>query len=450
MILNCPAGFWYPAGNYGEEIMKTKNTLLLAGLLFSLVACNPRVQERTSLFNGTIYLQSSDVPLIYLSGKEVLCDSFLNSSWQFRTRVFLQDNILTLIRENWRQRHTTIRHYSFPDMQLIKSDDFPLLFPSPFVGTIVIPAADSMLLYYLLELRWEREQNWFTIDLSGKMTRLDSLVLPIRARDHNPRRFASITHIGNNDFIFRRNNQIVRASITKDTTVVDTLFHIPLYPYRGELLVNPAKNRMVFAHHHHHLFHIIDLETNAVQTVDFKNGIHYYCREYRSTTKHWNPNTSYYVDAFAGKNYFYLLFWGHNANSAFGEHARRGWRRVEGGLNSAILNRHRSNQQTPYSQQSLKDIIELYANQFNRNQEFEKTDRYAQTIPNIVEQYDWNGNLVARYLLKGNPARVSGGNFWVDEQNQQFLLLAVDYQTFGCRSSFAHQLSLMVYSFCQE
>jgi hypothetical protein len=355
-----PAGFWYPAGYYGGEIMKTRNMLLLIGVLLYagsfLVACNFRAQERTSLFNGTVYLQNTDVPLIHLKGQEILCNSFLNPSWQFQTKVFLQDSILTLIRNNWRQRHTEFRYYSFPDMQLIKSDDFPLSSSST-----VIPAADSTLLYYLLELSWSQEQqNWFTIDLSGQMTRLDSLTLPIRRNQT----ISSITHIGNKDFIYQQGSVIIRASITEEGTFANTLFRIPLYSCRGELLINTAKNRMVFAHRHYHLFYIMNLKADTIKTVDFKNGIHYYCDEI--TTSHWNPNMSYYVDAFAGENYFYLLFWGHNLLEAFWEHSRRGWRRVEGGLNSAVLNRYESVLQAPHNQQLLRDIVELYADQFTR------------------------------------------------------------------------------------
>jgi hypothetical protein len=296
-------------------------------------------------------------------------------------------------------------------MQLIKSEDFS---PS-LLSTTVIPTTDSTLLYYLLELRLSaRQQNWFTIGLSGTLTHLDSLTLPVDVWDIS-HRVTSITHIGNKDFIYRQNSLIVRASITEKGTLVDTLFRIPLHPHRGELLINSANNRIVFAHHHHHLFHIMDLETNAVKTIDFKQGIHYYCREYEHCMGCPNPNSSYYVDAFSGENYFYLLFWGHNEYKAFFEHSRRGWRRVEGG---SIF-------------------------------EFEKTDEYAQNIPNIVEQYDWNGNLVARYLLEGNPTSAWQRNFWVDEQNRQFILLATDYQLLG-RGTWFSRLSLMVYSFCQK
>ena len=392
-------------------------------ILFLLVACHFQKRESTSLFNGTVFLESSDVPLIHLQGKEIVGDSLLNLPfWRFRTRIFLQDNILTLIRSEWWCGSTEIRHYSFPDVQLIKSEEISYYLSHPFV----IPARDSTLLYYLFDCRSSRSahiENWFTIDLSGKLTRLDSgtLLMPLTA-DRRATWVTSITHIGGNDFIYQEESVIVRASLTEKDTFADTLFHIPLSPYWGELLVNPAKNRMVFAHHHFHLFHIVDLETNAVKTVDFKNGVHYFEYELAYNWE-FNPNPSYYVNAFAGENYFYLLFWGHTYH-AFVEHATRGWREVGE----------------------------------RRSSNFEKTDEYAQNIPNIVEKFDWNGNFVARYLLEGNPTRAwrdEQGHFWVDERNRQFFILAVDYQEFGgghhtLGRSGTYRLALMVYSFCKE
>ena len=416
---------------------------LLSACLLAQASTSEVIQEKIllpPLDSGTIFLQSSGVPLIYLTGEKALADSLFRRATT-STRIYITNSILTLIHHNWAQmcecdyeckydyecdyecECAEIRHYSFPDMQFITSAHIPNWTNS----ATMISTVDSTSLFYLLRFEpsllneyrtrvIEWKQQMYKYDLSGKLTLLDySLVLPITANEAGNRIATSITHIGDNVFIYQHHSAIVRTSITEKGTFIDTLFNIPQFPYRGELLLNLAKNRIVFAHRNHHLFHIIDLETNAVKTVDFKNGVHYYSREHEYCMGCRNPNPFYYVDSFAGENYFYLLFWGHTFQ-AFRDHARRGWREV--------------------------------GERWSR--EFEKTNEYEQNIPNIVEKYDWNGNLVARYLLKGNSTMVRPGHrdFWVDEQNRQFFIMTVDFQELWEFTSY--QSALMVYSFCQD
>ena len=402
-----------------------KITLILITLALLLTACHFRAQERT-LFNGIVYLQNTDVPLIHLRGKEVWGDSLARNliflDFFLEDSVFIRSHIRSYMfweRDDLEEHQTywMLDFYSLPDVERQQSIQSRLPAPIRWSYT-TIPTNDPTSLYYLLGWEWiyddsdEIQQHIFSIDVSGKVTHLDGVTLPFDGMSDNiGLNVSSITHIGNNDFIYQHDSLIVRTSITEKGMFTDTLFHILHHPHRGHLLVNTKKNRMVFAHRHHHLFHIMDLRADTVKTVDFKNGIHRYCRENEFHRRH-QPNPTYFEDAFAGKNYFYLLFWG-RTDDAFREHTR-GWRWiVEGGRGR-----------------------------------YEKTEEYAQNIPNIVERYDWNGNLVARYLLEGNPVR--WGGFWVDERNRQFYILAAECQGVLVGAAISCLASLMVYSFCQE
>lgn len=97
--------------------------------------------------------------------------------------------------------------------------------------------------------------------------------------------------------------------------------------------------------------------------------------------KNHETHVKYYCDIFAGEDYFYVLYMGHS---------------YEEYINSIYK----------------KKVTQKYV----------KFDAYQQEMPNIVEQYDWNGNPVGRYLLEGAIV-FDEGKFSVDETNRQIYLL---------------------------
>jgi len=189
--------------------------------------------------------------------------------------------------------------------------------------------------------------------------------------------------VGKDEFIWVKDSFIIHSTIYEDSIVDKKIHSLIKYPNSGTLIVDTSKNRMVFAYEYYHLIQIMDLEAKSVKTLDFDGGIYKY--KWLLVMDAPDPNNMYYIDAFAGGDYFYLLYFGHSFSEYFNQ-SIKGWRYVW-------------------------------------NMKFVKTEYYKQDLPNIVEEYDWNGNPVGRYLLEGDPVRGSGC-FVVDEKEHQFYLLA--------------------------
>jgi len=185
--------------------------------------------------------------------------------------------------------------------------------------------------------------------------------------------------VGNNEFIYVKDSFIIHTTIYEDSIVDRKIHRLTMFPSSGTLIVDTSKNRMVFAYSYYHIIQVMDLEAKKVKTIDFEGGKYTY--KFITIMDAPDPNIIYYIDAFAGENYFYLLYWGHSSSELF-NNAYKGW-------------------------------------QETRNGKYVKTADYKQNLQNIVEQYDWNGNPVGRYLLEGDP-----GYFVVNEKTQQFYLLA--------------------------
>ena len=193
--------------------------------------------------------------------------------------------------------------------------------------------------------------------------------------------------IGEDDFIYTRDSSIIGATIIEDSIQEQKIYDLLMHPSNGWLVANSSKNRIVFAYEYYHIIQIIDLETETVRILDFKNGDHYYDHVFdtRICMGCRKPHVLYYQGVFAGENHFYVLYWGYSLAEFQSNVAT--WRRVGG------------------------------------KQQSSKMADYEANFPNIVEKYDWNGKRIARYLLKGHPALINDC-FIVDEKNKQFYLLA--------------------------
>jgi len=219
--------------------------------------------------------------------------------------------------------------------------------------------------------------------------------------------------VGSNEFICFKDSSIVRTTNYKDSVVNKEIHHLTMHPTiylnSGTLMVDTSQNRMVFAYTFYRVIQVMDLEAKAVKTLDFEGGNHN--KKFAFVMDGPNPNTIYYIDSFAGEDYFYLLYWG-NSYKKLIDNAYKGWRKADDG-------------------------------------KYEKTQNYQQNMPNIVEQYDWNGNPVGRYLLEGEPVR-NVGRFVVDEKGKRFYLLASECYGFNhylYPSNIMWHESLIAYSF---
>jgi hypothetical protein len=214
-----------------------------------------------------------------------------------------------------------------------------------------------------------------------------------------------------NDSIYTKDSAIIRATYTTDSVLEKPVYYLKMHPSDGKLAVNVSKNRMAFAYKYYHIIQVMDLDARTVKTIDFKNGNHYYDHEYDKGVymDAPDPHTTYYCDVFAGEDYFYVLYTGHS---------------YEEYVNS-ICKKYK------WSQAEHKYI---------------KTDVYQQDMPNIVEQYDWNGNPAGRYLLEGETV-FRKGRFAVDETNRRFyFLISENCDTFMSVVDCYNQ-SLIAYSF---
>jgi len=208
--------------------------------------------------------------------------------------------------------------------------------------------------------------------------------------------------IGNDEFICIRpsDSLIIRATSDGD---YKKNFNLKMWPNDGSLMVNSSKNRVVFAYKYFHLFHIMDMEAKMVKTIEFSDGNHH--KKFAITMGGHDTNTTYYVDSFAGDEYFYLLYWGHSYSN-LANNIYKGWQKTH---------------------------IEEYT----------KPENYQWNLPNIVEQYDWNGNPAGKYILEGNSVR-HGDCFVVDEKRQLFYLLTSECDKFYPYVGFAYCNNLLI------
>lgn len=390
---------------------RTRTIPFFLFIIFSFASCNFQAKNEIPtagqekklppLDSGVFYCQKND-SLIHLRGEQVVPDTLAS----IINGLFLRDSLLITFSSEWDfQVHKPLQkftHYSLPKMQPLKRVEEYLSYHS------VISTVDSTLLYYLWKPKNKYEQQQlFKYDSTGKITEVSIMTLPIDIGDVINSRISSIYHIGNTDIIYHKDSLITHTSFTKDTVLTkEKLYNLPMNPSWGELIINPSKNRMVYVYRYFHLFHIMDLDAKTVKTIDFNNGNHHY--QFRESCMDCiDPNTIYYCAAFAGNEYFYLLYWGH-PYTAFYEHSK-GWKWSK------------------------------------KEKSYVKTEKYQQNIPNIVEQYDWNGNPISRYLLEGNPS-TSNNYFVVNEKGQQFYLLSIDSQS-SMIGGYFFKKSLNVYSF---
>jgi len=186
--------------------------------------------------------------------------------------------------------------------------------------------------------------------------------------------------VGNDEFICIRpyDSTIIRATSDGD---YKKIYRLKLQPNSGTLIVDTSVNRMIFAYSYYHVFQIMDLEAKTVKTIDFEGGNYKY--KFAGIMDAPDPNILYYTGAFAGNDYFYLLYWGYSPK-LFWDNIYKRWQMAGRG-------------------------------------QYVKPPNYQYDLPNIVEQYDWNGNPINRYLLEGE--NVGSGCFVVDEKERRFYLL---------------------------
>lgn len=215
--------------------------------------------------------------------------------------------------------------------------------------------------------------------------------------------------VGNDEFICIRpfDSLIIRAS---SDGYSKKIYYLTLQPNNEKLMVDTSKNRIVFAYNYYRVFHVMDMDAKTVKTIDFEGGNYNY--KFTTFMDGVDKNNIYYVDSFAGDEYFYLLYWGHSYFELY-KNIYKGWIKA-------------------------------------RNGDYLKPENYQWNLPNIVEQYDWNGNPVGKYLLEGNPI-TNEGCFVVDEKNQRFYFLVSEwdrlYTVAVISSLVCSQKSLIAYDF---
>ncbi|MDR0835513.1 MAG: hypothetical protein LBN11_02890 [Tannerella sp.] len=276
--------------------------------VFFFVACNFHVKKEFSatakesllppLDSGVVYCRDkwSQDTLIHLTGEKILDDTLVRNV----DYLLLKDSQLILHNSGWdedhRQPRQKFRHYALPSMQFVKQVESTMSYPE------IISSQDTDIVCYLWPRPYQQLYKYYNF---GKME-ID-LALPYQRND----RISSINHIGNDTFLYRKDDSITRT-INRVDAIPKKIYDLPMRPSRGKLIVNVAKNRMVFAYEYYHLFLMMDLEAKTVKTIDFNNGNHHYNHKHEFVIDGLNPNKMFYRDAYAGEDYFYLLYLGYS------------------------------------------------------------------------------------------------------------------------------------------
>lgn len=261
------------------------------------------------------------------------------------------------------------RLFNYPDLTYIRSTGNRGNGPGELFSPIFVPSDDSKILGYIFDVprsklyklseQGDLEEYPFVFKKSAEM-------------------FGSIRemyNIGIDDFVYTDNSStgksIMRSTKEGDTIVTKELISLQLNPkrkspftYIGDFGINKSKNRMVYAYKYFKILKFIDLETLQVRTINFQQN------EFDENTlgiaDGLDNNTTHYWGISSQNDYVYCM----------------------------------------YSGRKPVEVIDEWNNGL----------RYI-----YVEQYDWNGNPVAKYKLD------QSGYFTVDEKNNKLILLSTGH-----------------------
>lgn len=297
--------------------------------------------------------------VIELAGRQVVADTVIFKVGG--TEMLVKNGQLGI--KNRVNNHTLMR-FSLPGMNFMNFSGLLGGGPGELKSPTLVPTPERDIFCYVFEAAGQKLYQW---DMQGKLTPVDYPFTSSRQPSYSDKQLA---HIGSGDFIYAESSptgkSIFRSTLEGDSVSVREIFQLRLNPkrkswvnYIGDFAVNPKRDRMAYAYKYFKIIKFMDLEAMTVRTINFER------EEFDENTLYvadgMDQNVTHYWGCCPGDEYVWFLYSG----------------------------------RTPFdvSREMRQNIHYIY-----------------------VEQYDWNGNPVAKYKLD------HWGYFTVDEKEKQIWL----------------------------
>lgn len=238
--------------------------------------------------------------------------------------------------------------FRYPELTYVRTLGLRGNGPGEFIFPDLVASNDSSAYCYLFEIANEK---LYKVDKQLQVT-------PLNFPFHDKAEFASekagnIINMGPEDFIFadkaKTGKAIYRIQKQNDSIVTHQLYNLGLfanrkspYSYIGSLRVNAKQNRMVYAYKYFKIIKFMDLEGKTVRTLNYQQTG--FDDQSLNIADGMDSNITYYMQVLPTQKHVYITYSG----------------------------------RTPY------DV----------GKDNSKKNYYM-----FVEQYDWNGNPIARYRL---------------------------------------------------
>ena len=298
-----------------------------------------------------------------LYGEQVIIDTVI-----FKVggaEMLVKDNLLVI--KN-RVEDNFFMQFKLPDFELQSLNGIYGKGPDEFLYPHIVPTDNSSLLCYIFE---STNQKLYKFDKKGKLHFSPLLLSPSKQGTYSDKQ---LVNVGVDDFMYAETSStgksIYRVTQIADSMIVKEVFNLGLNPkrkswvnYIGDFAVNAKQNRMVYAYKYFKIIKFMDLEAQTVRTINFER------EEFDESTLYkidgMDQNVTHYWGVCGQDKYVYFL----------------------------------------YSGRTPMDVMR----DNNKNQYYIH-----------VEQFDWNGNPVAKYKLD------HWGYFTVDENNKRLYLLSTN------------------------
>ena len=300
---------------------------------------------------------------IELAGKQFFIDTIIFKVRE--TQMIVKNEILGV--QNYAQNQFFMR-YSIPEVNFLSMEGNQGNGPDEFLFPNLIPTPDPTLLAYIMEGTNEKLYKW---DKSGNIVPYEYSLFNSKIDFSSDKQ---LINIAPDDFLYvaasRTGKSIFRIQVINDSIQTREVLNLALNPkrkswtnYVGDFVANPKLNRMAYAYKYFKIIKFMDMEAKTIKTINFER------EEFDESTNYvingMDQNVTHYWGACAGEKYVYFLYSGRKPVEVMRE----------------------NNKKTHY----------IY-----------------------IEQYDWNGNPVAKYKLD------RWGYFTVDEKNKAIYLASTN------------------------
>ena len=343
-----------------------KTLLMLFACFFLSVSCNRNSKTERLFANSEL-----------IAGDYIFNDNMFGKTRSLVGQSTLLDTVIFRLKEPQmlvKDKHLIIRNlgenfllFKLPDIKFQKKTGKTGSGPNEFTYPLLVPTASPSLLCYIYE--WTT-QKLYSLDNSGEITPCHFSIF------HDGMSNKQVVNIGQDDFIYAENTkkgrQIYRSTQVKDSIItrelIDLAFDPSLesfIPYQGNLAVNVAKNRMVYAYMYYKKLMFMDLNAETVKSISYKGETEFDAKTI-SIADGLDLNVTHYWRVYGGEKFVYALHIGRKPVETM-ERKKRG-----------------------------------------------KYETY-------IEKYDWDGNPICKYMLD------QFGVFAIDEGSNRLYLLSFDH-----------------------